>query len=208
MDDTFPTQSIAEVIGDWRGAMKIGPFGSALPRREMVGTGVKVYGQENLINQDWSIGDRRVSYEKYLSLQSCELETGDVVISMMGSLGHCEVFPASAEPGIMDSHLLRMQVNADLVLPKFLRAFLRSEEASRQIVQQSHGSIMAGLSSTVVKRMRIPLPTLDEQQEIVRILELVDNAIKLAESQLEKLGYTRKGLEADLLSGRVRTLAT
>lgn len=198
---------VEEMAAQRKGAIKIGPFGSALPRSAMVDDGVKVYGQENLIAKDWNAGSRRVRPETFDFLRTCELHPGDVVIGMMGSLGYCEVFPLGAEPGLMDSHLLRIQVNPGLVSPEYLRLLLLSDETARQVNQLSHGSIMAGLSSAVVRRIRLRIPPLEEQRRITKILSAVDRSIHRQEAELAKLRALRAGLAADLLSGRVRTVA-
>lgn len=184
---------VEEIVSQRKGAIKVGPFGSSLPRSAMVSEGIKVYGQENLISRDWHIGDRRITPEVFQGLRSCELYPGDVVIGMMGSLGHCEIFTSVAEPGIMDSHLLRIQPNLDLVVPEYLRLLLLSDEVSKQISRLSHGSIMAGLSSKIVRRLRLPLPLLDEQRRIVEILNTIDESIKVAERIISKLRGVQTG---------------
>lgn len=191
---------VEEVVAQRKGSIKIGPFGSALPRAAMVRDGVKVYGQENLISRDWSIGDRRITTETFEMLRSCELNPDDVVIGMMGSLGHCEVFPSGAEPGLMDSHLLRIQTDRRLLTPDYLRILLLSEETVRQIDRLSHGSIMAGLSSKVVRALRILVPSLEEQQQIVEVLDTIDETIEITKHKVDKLKALRRGILQNRLS--------
>ena len=185
---------VEDVAARRTGAIKIGPFGSALPRSAMVQDGIKVYGQENLIARDWGIGNRRVTPETFNSLRTCELHPGDVVIGMMGSLGHCEVFPSDAEPGLMDSHLLRIQPNQGLLTPEYLRYILLSDETTRQIDRLSHGSIMAGLSSRVVRRVRLFVPPLEEQRRIAETLDTIDETIQATEQVIAKLREVQEGL--------------
>jgi len=199
---------VEEVAAQRRGAIKIGPFGSALPRSAMVQEGIKVYGQENLIAQDWSVGNRRVTPKTFDSLRACELHPGDVVIGMMGSLGHCEVFPSDAEPGLMDSHLLRIQPNQGVLTPEYLRLSLLSDETTRQINRLSHGSIMAGLSSKVVRRVRLFVPPLEEQRRIAEILDTIDETIQTNERAIAKRHMILTGLQDSLLElkgGATRT---
>ena len=49
----------------------------------MVSTGVKVYGQENVYQNDFKLGNYFITEEKYQKLKTCTLEHGDVVITMM-----------------------------------------------------------------------------------------------------------------------------
>ena len=143
--------------------MKIGPFGSALKKEYFVEEGIKVYAQENAFTGDFSMGDYFITEDKYKELKSCELYPGDLVISMMGTIGACAIFPKNAEKGIMNSHLLRLQFNNE-VIPEYIMYLLRDSVLIRkQIDRLSVGSIMSGLSSSVVKKLVFPIPMFSEQ---------------------------------------------
>jgi type I restriction enzyme, S subunit len=201
MSEAFPKLSVDELTAARKGAMKIGPFGSQLRKEEMVEHGVKVYGQENVISDDWTLGGRRISPSKFRALSSCELEPGDLVVSMMGTAGKCAVFSADAERGIMDSHLLRIQPNLALVDRDYFALALQAENVvGRQVKAMSHGSIMAGLSSKIVKQFKVPLPPLGEQPKIVEILLALDAAIHQTEAIIAKLKAVKQGLLHDLLT--------
>ncbi|WP_457356055.1 restriction endonuclease subunit S [Roseateles sp. P5_D6] len=201
MSESFRHATVESLAGPWKGSIKIGPFGSQLKREDMVEHGQKVYGQENVIANDWLAGDRRVSSAKFNALRSCELHPGDVVLSMMGTVGKCAVFPPSAEPGLMDSHLLRIQPNPELVTREFLTTVLQAENVvGRQVSSMSHGSIMAGLSSSIVRRFVVPLPPLNEQPMLSAILDTLDSTIRQTEAIVEKLKQVKQGLLHDLLT--------
>ena len=159
--------------------MKIGPFGSALKKEYYTETGVKVYAQENIFQEDFNIGNYYISEEKYQTLKGCKLEPGDLVISMMGTIGACAIFPKTAEPGIMNSHLLRLQLS-DEIYPEYVHQLLRDSQIIRsQIDRLSVGSIMNGLSSSVVRKLVFPIPSIDEQKKIAEFLREIDKAITL-----------------------------
>lgn len=201
MSESFYWRSVEELSGDWKGAIKIGPFGSQLKKEDMVESGVKVYGQENVIADDWSVGERRVSKAKFESLRSCELYPGDIVISMMGTIGKCSVFPARAEPGLMDSHLLRIQPDASKVDSAYLATVLQAEDiVGKQVAAKSHGSIMAGLSSSIVRRLQLPVPPIAEQPLVAKILDTLDTQIQKTEALIAKLEQIKQGLLHDLLT--------
>jgi type I restriction enzyme S subunit len=200
-ETVFPQMRIEDIAASHPGAIKIGPFGSQLKKEDLSEFGYKVYGQENIIANDFSLGKRRIDNSKFLSLKSCRLYPGDLVITMMGTIGKCTVFPDNAEVGIMDSHLLRIQVNTEIADKKFMALVIAAEEVvGRQISQMSHGSIMSGLSSSIVRRLRVPLPPLNEQQYIVEILDTIDEEIAHTSSIIAKLKQIKAGLLHDLLT--------
>ncbi len=197
----FPLAAIREIALLHPGAIKIGPFGSQLKKEDLSRVGYKVYGQENIIAGDFSIGTRRIDSTKFSVLSSCRLFPGDLVLTMMGTIGKCAIFPKDAEVGIMDSHLLRIQVNPEIANSRFIAMMIAAEEVvGRQIERLSHGSIMSGLSSTIVQRLQIPLPPLTEQYRIVDILDTVDTQIQRTEQLIAKLKLQKTGLLQSLLT--------
>ena len=63
------------------------------------------------------------------------------------------------------------------------------------------------ISGTIIRRFRLPVPPLEEQRRIAEILDTADGTVQRYEAELVKLGELRAGIAADLLSGRVRTVA-
>lgn len=178
-------RKVTELLKNSSSAMKIGPFGSALKKEYFVDEGIKVYAQENAFTGDFSIGDYYITEDKYKELQSCELYPGDLVISMMGTIGACAIFPENAEKGIMNSHLLRLQFDNEAI-PKYIMYLLRDSDLIRkQIDRLSVGSIMSGLSSSVVKKLVFPIPTLAEQKRIVEYLDSLNNLITLHQRKIK-----------------------
>jgi type I restriction enzyme S subunit len=185
-------------------AIKIGPFGSQLKREYFIENGYKVYGQENAFNKDFSIGDRYINKKRFLQLKSCGLFPGDFIISMMGTIGKCAVVPDGIDKGIMDSHLIRLQIDDRNYLSSLLLQLLENYfPLKQQIINLSVGGIMQGLSSKIVKSLCIPKPPVPEQSRIAVILTAADEAIEKEEAYRDKLLAQKRGLMEDLLTGKV-----
>jgi len=196
---------IEKIVKDKKGAIKIGPFGSQLKKGEMVPFGIKVYGQENVINDDFSIGKRYITTEKFQKLKTVELFPDDVLITMMGSLGYSTIFPRKSEKGIMDSHLIRIQMDQSKCLPKYLTKLINdSNIVKNQIKKMSQGAIMSGLNSQIVRRIKIPLPSINNQQIIVDTITIMNNELAIRKKIRTKLEGIKKGLMNDLLTGQKR----
>ena len=190
--EDWEQRKVTELLKNSSSAMKIGPFGSALKKEYFVEEGIKVYAQENAFTGDFSMGDYFITEDKYKELKSCELYPGDLVISMMGTIGACAIFPKNAEKGIMNSHLLRLQFNNE-VIPEYIMYLLRDSVLIRkQIDRLSVGSIMSGLSSSVVKKLVFPIPKLAEQKRIVEYLDSIDRLITLHQQKCDELRNIKK----------------
>lgn len=187
-------QTVEMIALNAPGAIKIGPFGSQLHKSEMRSEGFKVYGQENVIENNFFAGDRFISSGKFHSLKSCQLFPGDLVVTMMGTIGKVSIVPDNIAEGVMDSHLLRIQLNPKYADPSYTARVLSSSAyIARQIQNLSQGGIMSGLNAGIVRKLKLPLPPLDEQRRIAAILDASDAAIRATEAVIEKLRATNEG---------------
>lgn len=165
------TKQIRYLLKDGAEGIKIGPFGSALKLEDMVENGIFVFGQENVIKKNFLLGKRRISDAKFKEMEVYKASPGDILITMMGTSGKCEIVPEAAALGIIDSHLLRLRVREDLVKSEFFKLLIdESPEVAFQIRQQGKGSIMHGLNSSIVKSLFLPLPDIEEQSTILSFL--------------------------------------
>jgi type I restriction enzyme S subunit len=91
--------------------IKAGPFGSSLTKDMYVGEGYRIYGQEQVIPNDFTIGDYYISQDTYSRLQQYEVQQGDILISCVGTFGRIATVPDGIEPGIINPRLMRLRVN-------------------------------------------------------------------------------------------------
>ncbi|KAB8311369.1 hypothetical protein EH227_05810 [Rouxiella chamberiensis] len=201
-------KQVRYLLKDGYEGIKIGPFGSALKLDDMVEEGVRVYGQENIINKDFSLGSRNISFNKYKDMVSYGVSVGDILITLMGTSGKCEIFPYEAKKGIIDSHLLRIRVNKKIIIPRFFKLLIdESPEIKHQMLIQGKGSIMHGLNSGVIKGLNLPLPTFLEQKLILNFLDhetsKIDTLIELQQQQIELLKERRTALISAAVTGKI-----
>jgi type I restriction enzyme S subunit len=186
-------------------SIKIGPFGSQLKKNLLTKSGYKVYGQENVYENDMSIGERYISKEHYLKLKSCCVNVDDFLISMMGTVGKCLIIPSKFEDGIIDSHLIRLRLNHKKIDSRFLLYLFASEIVLNQISKLSVGAIMEGLSSSIIRKLVIPLPpTKTEQYAIAEALSDIDTLIENLEKLIAKNKNIKQGAMQLLLNGKKR----
>ena len=158
--------------------IKIGPFGSQLKLDQIVNQGYKVYGQANVIRNDFSYGKKFINDVKFKDLRACEILPGDLVLTMMGTSGRCAIVPEDSVQGIMDSHLLRVRLT-ESVEPSFVARLVdKAPYVKDQIQIAGKGSIMHGLNSAIIKNLTFALPPMPEQTAIVRYLDYVDRRVQ------------------------------
>jgi len=90
------------------------------------------------------------------------------------------------------------------ILPKFLLYTLFSKPLVSQFNRVMVGAQYPALNSSQVKKLKIPLTTIPEQEKIVEILSTIDKRIQLLKEKKNKLERVKKGLMNELLTGRKR----
>jgi len=192
-------KKIKYVIQNNADGIKVGPFGSALTN-EVVSSEegqYKIYGQGNLIRKDFNYGDNFVTEENYRRLINYEVLPDDIAVSMMGTIGKCSVVPYGIQPGIMDSHLIKIRLSKKMS-PRFFEYIYESFVVYEQLVVNSKGSIMNGLNSAIVKSVILAVPSIKEQTDIADFLDnqcaKIDSVIADIEKQIETLQKYKKSL--------------
>ncbi len=160
------------LLRDGYDGMKIGPFGSQLTSGMLDDQGMyKVYGQENVIYKDFQRGSRFIGDDKFRELSVYEIRPGDLLVTMMGTSGRCDVVPEDVTRGIMDSHLLRVRLSS-AAREDFVRLLIdEAAYVGTQVQLTGKGSIMHGLNSSIVKDLLLVVPPVEEQNQILTFLD-------------------------------------
>jgi type I restriction enzyme M protein len=161
---------LGEVVIEKYG-VKAGPFGSSLKKSEYVSKSeYKIYGLEQVIGGNATIGNYFISEEKFQELKSCEVKPNDVLISLVGTIGRSLVVPKNSPKGIINPRLLRIRVG-DKLNPVFLSYVLKQDYVKTFLKNESGGGTMDVLNGEILKRLLIPLPNLEEQIAIISQIE-------------------------------------
>ena len=137
-----------------------------------------------------------------------EVKPGDILFSMMGTIGKCQIMPEGYPKGIMDSHLLKARLNGRILPKFFLYAYDKdySCQVYPQLLYASNGTIMNGLNSSILKSVEIVVPPLEEQTRIVNYLDKVcvdiDTIIQKREQEKRRIEELKKSLIYEVVTGK------
>jgi type I restriction enzyme S subunit len=197
-------EQLAEAIPN---AIKAGPFGSSLKKSFYVPKGYKIYGQEQVLRDDPYYGDYYIDEERFRNLSSCSVKPGDILISLVGTIGRVLILPDDIEPGIINPRLVKLSLDSRLMDAKFFKAYLQSPYVKYLFSLISHGGTMDILNLTILKEIPIPLPPLNEQNIIVEELERISSIEKELESagetNLKRAERLRQSILKKAFSGRI-----
>lgn len=170
-----PSKKIEDVCSSF----KIGPFGSALHKNEIVKEGFAfVLGTDNAVKNEFSFDEiRYIDKDKYQQLESYAVKPGDIIMSMMGTVGRVAIIPDNLGVAVISSHLCILRVNKQYIYPEFFHvAFCKDENIQHQISDIHNGSIMKGFNLKIVKAFKIKCPSLEEQLKFLSFKKLIDKS--------------------------------
>ena len=199
--------SFEELAESERNAIKAGPFGSSLKKEFYVPQGYKIYGQEQVIREDPFYGNYYINEERYAKLKSCAVKPGDMLISLVGTIGKVLVLPEAIEPGIINPRLVKFSLEKRLVNNAYIKAYIESSAVRHFFSLSSHGGTMDILNLTILKILPIPLPPLPEQHKIVEEIErcfsVADEIERTVEQSLKQAERLRQSILKRAFEGKL-----
>jgi type I restriction enzyme S subunit len=151
---------------------------------------------------------RRISLRDYYSIHSkYELKEGDVVLTIVGTIGRSAVLRKLTEKFTFQRSVAILRPKRELIssyLYHYTNTFKFQKNLEMAVTASAQGGVYLGALN------KIPIIIPDDpksQEEIVNILDSIDDKIDIEQSYLEKLTKIKSGLMQDLLTGKVRVAA-
>lgn len=128
------------------------------------------------------------------------VEPGDIVISLVGTVGRTAIIPEWLKEPNIHRNLGRIRTEHN----RLVYHFLQSSMALEQLGLRSSGSSQSALNLAALRQMLLPLPPNEEAIKITGCLDSIDQRISFAVRKYSKLVMNKKALMQDLLTGKVR----
>ena len=188
-------------------SIKAGPFGSALTKDMYVSDGTyRVYGQEQVIPGDFSIGDYYIPESTFVDLGQYAVRPGDILISCVGTFGKVAVIPNDIQPGIINPRLIRMRA-AGSILSSYFAMLLRSQVVFEQFSLLSRGGTMDVINIGTLSSIVLAVPPVEEQAKVQEFLNQetcgMDALITEAETATTLLQERRTALISAAVTGQI-----
>lgn len=198
---------IGNLKKDVKHALKAGPFGSALKKEFYVKEGYKIYGQEQVINDNAFYGNYYIDKHKYEELENCRVQPNDALISLVGTVGQVLILPPNCQQGIINPRLVKISLDPDKYLPLFFKYYFLSSLLRSLYKELLHGSTMDVLNLGILKQLPFPLPPLPEQHQIVSEIErrfsVADEADKIVDQSLKQAERLRQSILKRAFAGKL-----
>jgi type I restriction enzyme S subunit len=113
------------------------------------------------------------------------LESGDVLLNATGNgtLGRCCVFicPSDNNTYINDGHVIALSTDRAVILPEVLNTYLSLNDTQAEIYRQyvTGSTNQVDIVFSDIKKMKVPVPSMDEQILFVEVLTQADKCQNL-----------------------------
>lgn len=112
-----------------------------------------------------------VSKERYEMDENIQLQNGDVILTKDGTIGKVALIEGMDKPGVLNSHLFVIRDKSGALEHKFLMYILLSKSFTQFINLNKTQGTIPGLNQATIIKFMLPVPPLEVQREIVRILD-------------------------------------
>jgi type I restriction enzyme, S subunit len=152
---------------------------------------------------------------KYCQLRPSEIESlllapGDVLFirtnGVRERVGRCAVYSGTPEQALFASYLIRARLKQDRLNPHFLQYYTSTPEGARFLGGRASPAADGkfNVNTKTIDSVLVPLPTLDEQVEIVSILQQIDDSLAVHDRRRSALEELFSAMLDKLVSGGIR----
>lgn len=161
----------------------------------------------NLTIGSWDFSEIEKMNRDEELIEKYRLEDGDLLFNTRNSpelVGKTAVWNADF-PAVFDNNLMRLRFTEEVYSSEFVNLVLSSGFGRRYLRSFVHGTTsVAAIYWKDLATLRMPLPPVKKQKEIVEIASAIDEKIKKERETKQHLQELKRGLMQDLLTGKVR----
>jgi len=187
--------------------------GQGFKSANYVDEGVPLVKISNVQNGYLDLQDTSYLPEEYLDEYSeVALSTGDVVLVLTRPIIGDGIKAARIDRE--DRFLLNQRLavvdplDEDTILREYLYHLIFTSVFIDQVKATVRATHQPNLSKTDLQNFSIPIPEIEQQRDICKVLRSVEDTVEKNKSYRANLKRTKRGLMQDLLSGTVRTTDT
>ncbi|PWJ54760.1 type I restriction modification DNA specificity protein [Dyadobacter jejuensis] len=117
------------------------------------------------------------------------LQPGDVLFAAKGSKNFAAVYESHHPAAVASTSFFVIKPWASNILPAYLSWLLNNADTQNFIKEHARGTAMQSIRKSVLEEIEVPIPSLEKQHAIIRLVNLADTEkhLRLAILQKRKL---------------------
>ena len=183
-----------------------GPFGSNLKTEHYRNSGIPVI-QSGFVTSQRFYAEKYlyVDYDLFQREKRSATHGNDIIMAKIGAhAGTSAILPENHPESILAGNCLKITINPMLANNRFILLTLHTKYDKDAFIDIKSTTAQPAISMENLKKLKLLLPPLPEQEKIAEILGTWDEAIEKLSSLIEQKKLLKKGLMQKLLTGKVR----
>ncbi|WP_312559711.1 restriction endonuclease subunit S [Atlantibacter hermannii] len=187
-----------------------GPFGTIFKAKDFRSEGIPIiflrHVKEGVFNQNKPTFMDREIWEKLH--QDYSIFGGELLVTKLGDPpGESCIYPQKFGTAMVTPDVLKMDVDNEIANTKYLMHYFNSPLAKKIIAELAFGATRLRIDIAMFKNFPVPLPSLEEQHEIVRRVEQLfayaDTIEKQVNSALTRVNSLTQSILAKAFRGEL-----
>ena len=199
----IPKEWEVKRLGDCTELLTNGFVGVATPHYTEDNDGITYIQGFNVIEGGFNLtGIKKVTKAFHEKNKKSSLLEGDLLTIQTGDIGLTTMVPKELEGS--NCHALIISRFKRIIIPRFMLYYYNSSIGRNRFRVIETGTTMKHLNTGDLYKFLIPVPSISEQESIIRIIQLWDTAIEKQSELIEKLTLRKRALMQKLLTGKKR----
>ena len=160
--------------------------GSHNPPKGIDNSDYRMISSQNIFDDNLILTDDSVRYlskeNHIIEDKRTRLQKDVVLLTIVGTIGRACILTGNEGPLTLQRSVAALHPSEE-ILPRFLLHTLIGNRTT--LNQEAHGIAQKGLYLKQLSALRIPVPTIEEQQKIVSELDKINELIRLKKEQLK-----------------------
>lgn len=125
------------------------------------------------------------------------IQSDDILLSMIGTIGEIGIVNENDLP-FYGQNMYLLRLNTNMVNIKYFYYFYKSSIVQEKLLNEKNQGTQGYLRTKNIEELIVPIPSLEEQNEIVEILDKFENRIDVIKKQID-----RRSLQFEYLSNKI-----
>lgn len=131
------------------------------------------------------------------------LKENDLLMSLTGNVGRVGLLKRDMLPAALNQRVACIRIREDSLSLKFLFYKLNSNDFENDCINNASGIAQKNMSTEWLKNVIIPIPIVNEQQQIVSELDMLSSVIEKQKAQIEELDKLAQSIFYDMFGDPV-----
>ncbi|MDM8535945.1 restriction endonuclease subunit S [Desulfobacterales bacterium HSG17] len=199
---------IKEVVNKQPNAITAGPFGTIFKAKDFREKGIPIIQIRHITEDGFNWG-KKITFMDEDVYQKLHVPftvfPNDLLITKMGDPpGLSCLYPENYSKAMVTPDVIKASLDHNKINPYFAMYSYNCPSTNKRLLKLTKGGTRPRITLNEFYALKLPFPSLEEQNHIADILRSFDIKIELLNSELAQLQTLKKGLMQDLLTGAVR----